>query len=167
MSSDSISAGSSDVMVLPARLLSLDQTSHHVNHNIISHLQYPERDRLFYYPHLEPESPQDNGLDRNPLFSSHSLNRRDQQQHYPPSYFHTMQHNRTSSFKRIPRTRPISYHRNQSGRLSSGSTNNNNKNRIDAHEPDIWIAPPPAPPQAPSFDNNTYLEPFEPLESRA
>ncbi|RUS85835.1 hypothetical protein EGW08_006387 [Elysia chlorotica] len=167
LSSDSISAGSSDVMVLPAQQLSLDQTSHHVNHNVISHLQYPERDRLFYYPHLEPESPQDNGLDRDPLFSSRSLNRRDLQQHYPPSYFHTLQYNRTSSFKRVPRTRPISYHRNQSGRPGSSSTNNNSKHRMDAHEPDIWVAPPPAPPQPPSFDNSTYLEPFEPLESRA
>ena len=157
-------------MVLPTGQMTFDQTSHHVNHNVVGHLQYPERDRLFYYPHLEPESPespQDNGFDRNPLFPSRSLNRREPQQHYPPAYFHTLQHNQTSSFKRIPRARPVSHHRLQSARLSSSSTNNNNKSSIDAHEPDIWVAPPAAPHQPPSFDNNTYLEPFEPLESRA
>ncbi|GFS07525.1 integrin, alpha 6 [Elysia marginata] len=164
LSADSISAGSSDVMVLPASQLSYDQSSHHVNHNAIAHLQYPERDRLFYYPHLEPESPEDNRFDRHSHFVSRSLNRRDPH-HPPPSYFHTLQHNQTSSFRRVPRPRPKCHSRTQ--RLSNGNTNNNNKNSIDTDEPDIWVAPPPAPIQPPSFDNNTYLEPFEPLESKA
>ncbi|GFO25856.1 integrin alpha-4-like [Plakobranchus ocellatus] len=195
LSPDSLSAGSSDVMVLPSGQLLLDQNGHHFNHNPIPHHHYPERDRLFYYPHLEPESPQNNSFDRDPFFTSRSLNRREPQ-HISTPHFLTLQHNQGNSCKRVSRTRPMNgcYYRNQNISLNSNNNNKdnagdepdswiapppapprppsfdnnpyNNKNNAGV-EPDIWIAPPPAPPRPPSFDNNTYLEPVELLESRA
>ncbi|KAK7008799.1 integrin alpha-4 [Biomphalaria glabrata] len=146
--SDSGSARSSDLMVLPPGLISLS-TSDHSFHHSESPLYPPSPDGQ-----IGPFSYRDN------YFFSHSLNRRQNADEQAVT-FHTLQyHNNNKPLLQRPRN----HHRSRDG------SHNSHRKLAPKHSiqqrQNIWLppqaSPPPAPP--PSFNNELYLEP---LESRA
>ncbi|XP_012937077.1 integrin alpha-9 [Aplysia californica] len=139
--SDSLSAGSSEVMMPPPA---------HGGANGIDHLRHGlELDQRLFYPHMSLDD--DGPLDRSPhqgdFFHNQSLNRRDiRQGNHNPSYLH-------------------SFHTLQGG--GGGRSRNPGHGtgvRSNGHHNlrhNLWVAPPPAPAPPPSFNNEMYLEPLE------
>ncbi|CAL1544971.1 unnamed protein product [Lymnaea stagnalis] len=140
--SDSVSARSSDLMVLPPGLSSLH--SSHVNHHA--------SETPLFFPHGEDEDPMEYSYNQ-----SYSLNRRKPNE--PSSTFRTLQYHNNN---KPQLSRPRSQQRNRD--IQPWSHRNTPPNPFMSPPPNIWV-PPPAPinPQ-PSFNNDLYLEP---LESRA
>ncbi|KAH9499228.1 hypothetical protein Btru_004483 [Bulinus truncatus] len=143
--SDSGSARSSDLMILPPGLIPVE-----ANHNCLHQPDSP----VFLPTNDGPFNLGDN------YFFSHSLNRR-QNTAEPPSTFRTLQyHNNNKPLLPTPRN----HHRRRDG--SHNSHRKPAPNLNFSQRQNIWLAPvvsaPPPPP--PSFNNDLYLEP---LESRA